>query len=610
MFTSLRLRLGLFLVFAVAGLIYLLPMVLPTGTLPRFMPQKRINLGLDLQGGLHLELKVQAEKAVEQKVSTTTDQLGRELRDQRVRVKDLAARGEEITLVLRGTEDGEKVEGLMKDKYPFLKVNSKELPAGGDATYKLAFTAEERDTIIKYAIEQGIETIRNRIDQFGVAEPVIVPQGNGEIMIQLPGLGTLSADKMSTELRKMLTDEKVPNFSVEAAGSELHLVLPDVTTAENIAQKAVDQFPGLARDSIEPTNDGRAKLVLALATSQRAKKLIGQTAQLEFRLLDDSMSAQQALSQGTPSQSEVLYGKPDVDPRSGKVVGTKPSYLVGRRILMGGTGITDARMAVDQNQAQYYVHLEFDRSGSKLFGDITSENVGKRLAIVLDGVVQSAPVIRESITGGRASISGTFTRNEARDLAIALRSGSLPAPVSVMHEIEVGASLGDDSVHSGMLSLLVAFVAISAFMAVYYKWSGVLADGMLLVNIVLTLATLTAVRATLTMPGIAGIVLTMGMSVDTNVLIFERIREELRMGRTIASGVSMGFSRAFLTIFDAHMTTLIAAAILGYFGTGPIRGFAVTLAIGLTWNLFTAVVGTRVSYDIVLSRAKIRRLSI
>lgn len=607
---SIKWRLGLFLCITLAGLLYLLPMVMPTGSVPKFLPQKRINLGLDLQGGLHLELKVQAEKAVEQKLSFTADQLTRELRDQRVRVKDVTAAGEAMTLVLRGSEDAAKADQLLKDKYPFLKVDSRDAPAGGDAAYRLAFTAEERETIMRYAIEQGIETIRNRIDQFGVAEPVIVPQGNGEIMIQLPGLGTLSADKISEELRSLLAAEGVSGAMVTPSGSEIVVMLPDLFTADNVAAKAVERYAGLAKDSVEQTADGKVKLVLALATSQRAKKLIGQTAQLEFRMLDETMSPETARVQGLPPGSEILYGKQDVDPRTGKPTGVKQPYLVQKRIAMTGEVVTDARIGVDQNQASYYVHLEFDRRGGQLFGDLTTENTNKRMAIVLDGVVQSAPVIREPITGGKASISGTFTRNEARDLSIALRSGSLPAPVSVMHEIEVGASLGDDSVKAGMYSLVAAFIAISLFMIVYYKWSGALADVMLAVNIVLTLATLTAMRATLTMPGIAGIVLTMGMAVDTNVLIFERIREELRHGRTILSGVDLGFSRAFLTIFDAHMTTLIAAAILGYLGSGPIRGFAVTLAIGLIWNLFTAIVGTRVSYDIVLSKAKLRRLSI
>lgn len=607
---SVKWRLALFIAVTVAGILYLMPSLMRQGSLPGFLPQKRINLGLDLQGGLHLELKVQTEKAVEQKLATQADALGRDLRDDRVRVNSISAKGEEITLTLRGSDDVAKVETVLKDKHPTLKVNTKETGAGGDALFTLAFTADERDSIVKYAIDQGIETIRNRIDQFGVAEPVIVSQGNGEIMIQLPGLGTLSADKLAEELRQMLLAEAFTGATVTPSGTELTLILPDVNAADAFAQKATEKFPGLTKDLVEPTPDGKAKLVLALATSQRAKRLIGQTAQLEFRLLDESVNPKTALAQGVPPQSEVLYGKQPVNAKTGQPEGEKPIYLVNRRILMTGEVVTDARMAVDQNQAQYYVHMEFDGRGKKLFGDVTTESVGKRLAIVLDGVVQSAPVIKESITGGRASISGTFTRNEARDLSIALRSGSLPAPVAVMHEIEVGASLGDDSVRSGMLSLVAGFIAIAIFMAFYYKWSGVLADVMLLVNIILTMATLTIFRATLTMPGIAGIVLTMGMSVDTNVLIFERIREELRMGRGLHTSMSMGFSKAFLTIFDAHMTSLIAAAILAWLGSGPIRGFAVTLAIGLIWNLFTAIVGTRVTYDIMLSGRSVKRLSI
>lgn len=607
---SIKWRLALFTVVTALGIYYLVPSLIRDASIPKFLPQKRINLGLDLQGGLHLELKVQTEKAVEQKLATTGDQLSRDLRDMRVRVQSLSTAGEEITLTLRGSEDAGKVESVLKDKFPTLKINSKELPAAGDGVFKIAFTSEERDTTVKYAIEQGIETIRNRIDQFGVSEPVIIPQGTGEILIQLPGLGTLSADKISSQLKVFAADEKIPGVTVEAAGTEIKVVMPDVNTADAFAMKVVERFVGVSKESVEPTPDGKAKLILALATSQRAKKLIGQTAQLEFRLLDENVTPSQAFAQGVPPQSEILYGKQALDQKTGKPYGEKPAYVVGKRVLMTGDVVTDARMAIDQNQAQYYVHMEFNGLGQRLFGQITTENVGKRLAIVLDGVVQSAPVIREAITGGKASISGTFTRNEARDLSISLRSGSLPAPVAVMHEIEVGASLGDDSVKSGMLSLIVGFFAIAAFMIVYYKWSGMLANVTLLLNIILTMATLTLFRATLTMPGIAGIVLTMGMAVDTNVLIFERIREELRMGRTIGNSVTTGFSRAFITIFDANMTTLIAAAILGWLGSGPIRGFAVTLAIGLIWNLFTAVLGTRVAYDIALSRRTLKRLSI
>ena len=319
---------------------------------------------------------------------------------------------------------------------------------------------------------------------------------------------------------------------VEPKGSEIDVTLPSEAVADRIATEAVAKFVGVSRESMEPLPGGKTKLVLALASSQRAKRLIGQTAQLEFRMLDETTDPTVALSQGVPPESEILYGKPTVDPRTGKQTAQPAPYLVKRRVMMTGEVVSEARMAVDPQQSQYYVHIEFDGRGSRIFGDLTTESVGKRMAIVLDGVVQSAPVIREPITGGKASISGTFTRDEARDLAIALRSGSLPAPVTVMHEIEVGASLGDDSVHSGLLSLIVGFLAVSAFMAIYYKWSGRLADVMMAVNMVLTVATLVLFRATLTMPGIAGLVLTMGMAVDANVLIFERIREEMRLGKS------------------------------------------------------------------------------
>jgi preprotein translocase subunit SecD len=276
---------------------------------------------------------------------------------------------------------------------------------------------------------------------------------------------------------------------------------------------------------------------------------------------------------------------------------------------MTGDSLRDALVAIgDFNEP--YVSITFDSAGAKQFERVTSENVKKRLAIVLDGSVYSAPVIQERIAGGRASISGSFSMDEANDLAIILRAGALPAPVNVIQNVTVGPSLGQDSIDAGIRAAWIGTLLVVLFMAIYYRLAGVIADFALVLNVVLLIGALAALNATLTLPGIAGIILTIGMSVDSNVLIFERIREELRQGKPVRLAVDAGYEKAFLTIIDAHVTTLITALVLFLFGTGPIKGFAVTLSLGVTINLFTALVGTKVVFDLMHARTKVTQLSI
>jgi preprotein translocase subunit SecD len=267
-------------------------------------------------------------------------------------------------------------------------------------------------------------------------------------------------------------------------------------------------------------------------------------------------------------------------------------------------------VALDTQFHSPYVALEFDDIGGKLFEQITGSNVKKRLAIILDDNVYSAPVIQERIPGGRAQITGRFDTKEASDLAIVLRAGALPAPVKVIEQRTVGPSLGQDSIHQGIISVLISAAFIVLFMIFYYKFSGVIADIALVLNIVLTMATLALFRATLTLPGIAGLVLSIGMAVDANVLIHERIKEELRLGKTIRAAIDQGYHRAFSAIIDSNLTTLIAGILLYQFGTGPVKGFAVTLSIGILANIFTAVYITRVIFDFWALKTKVKTLSI
>ncbi len=284
-------------------------------------------------------------------------------------------------------------------------------------------------------------------------------------------------------------------------------------------------------------------------------------------------------------------------------------YVVKKRVMLTGDVLSDARVAIGQfNDA--YVSITFDSKGGQEFERITSENVKKRMAVVLDNTIYSAPVIQERISGGRAQITGTFTTQEANDLAIVLRAGALPAPLKIVQDLTVGPSLGQDSIDKGIRATLIAGTMVVIFMIVYYRLSGLIADFALVLNLVCLMGALSAVTATLTLPGIAGIVLTIGMGVDSNVLIFERIREELRGGKAVRSAIDAGYDKALLTIIDSHVTTLITGVALFLFGTGPIKGFAVTLCLGIAINLFTALVGTKVIFDLLYHRRKVEALSI
>jgi preprotein translocase subunit SecD len=297
-----------------------------------------------------------------------------------------------------------------------------------------------------------------------------------------------------------------------------------------------------------------------------------------------------------------------VDKATGAV--SRTPFLIKKKTLLTGDLLTDARVSIDTQYNEPYVSLTFNNAGAKRFDTVTADNVGKRLAIILDGNVYSAPNINERISGGRAQISGNFTYEEATDLAIILRAGALPAPVTIIQNVTVGPTLGRDSINAGVRATIIGGVLVLLFMIVYYRLSGIIANSAMILNILMLLGAMAWFNATLTLPGIAGIILTIGMGVDSNVLIFERIKEELRAGRTPRSAVNAGYDNAWWTIVDAHVTTLITAAVLFQFGSGPIKGFAVTLSLGILINLFTALVGTKLLLDILNQKFKIERLSI
>ncbi|MBL0713568.1 MAG: protein translocase subunit SecD [Desulfosarcina sp.] len=509
-----------------AAIVYILPTFIPN-----FPLQKKINLGLDLQGGMHLVLEVDSDKAV----ASTIERTAQELKDRSRRAKVRRALiekvdGNRIQVSIQGADNIKVFEKLLDDEFRNLRIQDRSRD-GERLSLTLDLPDQETDRIKELAVAQALETIRNRIDQFGVSEPDIRRQGDKRLLIQLPGI----------------------------------------------------------------------------KDTKRAKELIGRTAQLEFKLVDERMPAQTALKEGPPPGTEILYQVTTDTATQRKI---EEPYLIKKRTVLTGAYLTDARVRFDQQDRNYYVAIDFDRKGARIFERVTGDNVRKRLAIVLDRKVHSAPVIQGRIAGGQAVITGNFSAEEAEDLAIVLRAGALPAPVRTLEERTVGPSLGKDSIDKGLISMIVGGLLVVLFMVIYYKGAGLLADFALVMNILLMGAGLAAFQATLTLPGIAGFILTIGMAVDANVIIFERIREELRIGKPPRAAVDAGYNRATLTILDANVTTLIAALVLFQFGTGPIKGFAVTLSLGVIASMFTSLVFTRWVFDFILAGRKVVRISI
>ncbi|HKN85839.1 MAG TPA: protein translocase subunit SecD [Nitrospiraceae bacterium] len=540
--------------FALVGLVIVVSLVFFIPSIPALyqpvpewlksvLPNKGITLGLDLQGGIHLVLEVEEERAVEIAVDRSVNAIQDLLVDKKIPVESVKrTASNQVTLAFQNGELKSQIQKIMEDFPSFVEAESQ----ATSTTIVYEIKDAEIKRIKDSAINQALETIRNRIDQFGVAEPLIQRQGLKQIVVQLPGIR-------------------------------------------------------------EP---------------KRAKDLIKETALLEFKLLDEASKLSMDLPQRVPKgkEEEVLKQFEGKLPEGDQILFEKMvekdtgresriPYLVKKRVMLTGDVLSDARVSIGQFN-EPYVSVTFDAKGAREFDRITGDNVKKRMAIVLDNTIYSAPVINERISGGRAQITGTFTTQEANDLAIVLRAGALPAPLKIIQDLTVGPSLGQDSIEKGVRATLFAGLMVVVFMMVYYKMSGVIADFALVLNLICLIGALAALNATLTLPGIAGIILTIGMGVDSNVLIFERIREELRQGKPVRLAVDSGYDKALLTIIDSHVTTLITGLVLFLFGTGPIKGFAVTLCLGITINLFTALVGTKVVFDWINQRRKISELSI
>ncbi len=515
---SIGYRALIFTALLVASVIFVLPTFV--SPVPSWWPwQQSVRLGLDLQGGTHLLYKVEIDKGIDARVEQIGRDIENALRDAQVGAFTVERQGKTLLVRLANRDKRTDVKRVLQEKFPTLVLEE----SGSDvADVKISLSPREELAFRERFVEQALQILRNRIDQFGVAEPTIQAQGRDEIVVQLPGI----------------------------------------------------QDP------------------------QRAKDLIGRTALLEFKLVATGPQAGTAQAPGPGIQ--VAPGRP----------GDRTQYLLEKRPIVTGDMLTDAQVRPGSALEGYAVDFVFDARGASLFGDATSRNVHRNLAIVLDGTVQSAPEIREPITGGRGQITGRFDLREAQDLANVLRNGSLPAPLTLLEERTVGPSLGRDSIHAGTLSFMVGGALVIVFMMIYYRGGGAIADLALLANVLLILGAFAAFGFTLTLPGIAGIVLTVGMAVDANILILERVREELRLGKSARAAVEAGYDRAWAAIFDSNLTTLLSGIILFQFGTGSVRGFAVTLCLGIVTTLVTAVYLTRIIYDWLVVGRRVATVSV
>jgi preprotein translocase subunit SecD len=477
--------------------------------------QRHVVLGLDLQGGSHILLEVDANYVRKEKAEALRDDVRRVLRDARVGYTGLVVRGLTVEVRIRDESNFDqalaKLRELSQPLGGLLNATgqrSVDVVDAGNRLVQLTITQPAITERIRQSVEQSIQIVERRVNELGTVEPVIQRQGVDRILVQVPGLS-------------------------------------------------------------DPA---------------RLLEILGKTAKLTFRLVDLNGNVEAALRGQVPPDDDLLYGPQ----KEGK-----PPYLIEKRVMVSGEDLTDAQPGFDQRTGEPIVSFKFNINGARKFAQVTQENVGRPFAIVLDNEVISAPTIREPILGGSGQISGSFTVQQANDLAILLRAGALPAPLTVIEQRVVGAGLGQDSITNGTHAAYLGAVLVVLSMLLIYGKFGVIANVAVAVNVAMIFGVLSMLNATLTLPGIIGIVLTIGIAVDSNVLIYERIREEVRSGRTAIAAIDAGFTRALATILDSNITTFIAAAVLFFIGTGPVRGFAITLGVGIITTVFTAFTLTR-----------------
>ena len=528
-------------------------------------PKKALNLGLDLRGGIYIEMQVSLADAIKRKTDLFATDLERTLKEKKVTpVSITQPKGNGVLHIELNTSD--EVDTLLQivnTDFEQVFLKQEVTTVEGHPTVVLALQKKYRDYLEDNVTKQALETIRNRIDRYGVSEPTITRQGEDRIAIELPGLSdpdrALSIIKRTGQLEFKLVDESKNMADIEQ-------MISDARKENNIPEGY--------------TSELTAQINEALASKLPA------TSELAFEVVRDNIT------------KKIVRGIP---------------YLIFKKAEVTGDMLQDARVQIYENKP--HVTLTFDKVGASLFGDLTKNNVKKKLAIMLDGYVNKAPVINEPILTGSAQITlgyGDYQAilKEAEDLALVLQEGALPASLSEATKTVVGPTLGQESIKAALKASLIAAILVIVFMIFYYKMSGLYADIAVVMNVLLILAALSLFGATLTLPGIAGIVLTVGMAVDANVLICERIREELRAGKPVRSAIDAGYSNALRAVIDSNITTLIAGIVLYQFGTGPIKGFAITLSIGILTTLFTAIVVTRIIYDYRVIKHKVEHISI
>ncbi|MGL2625280.1 protein translocase subunit SecD [Helicobacter pylori] len=500
-------------------IVFIFALLLGVGfSVPSLLETKgpKITLGLDLRGGLNMLLGVQTDEALKNKYLSLASALEYNAKKQNILLKDIKSSLEGISFELLDEDEAKKLDALLLELQGHSQFEIKKEAE----FYSVKLTPLEQEELRKNTILQVIGIIRNRLDQFGLAEPVVIQQGREEISVQLPGIKTLEEERRAKDL---------------------------ISRSAHLQMMAVD----------EEHNKDAMKM-----TDLEAQKL-GSV------LLSDAEMGGKILLKAIP--------------------------------ILDGEMLTDAKVVYDQNN-QPVVSFTLDAQGAKIFGDFSGANVGKRMAIVLDNKVYSAPVIRERIGGGSGQISGNFSVAQASDLAIALRSGAMNAPIQVLEKRIVGPSLGKDSIKTSIIALIGGFILVMGFMALYYSMAGVIACMALVVNLFLIVAVMAIFGATLTLPGMAGIVLTVGIAVDANIIINERIREVLREGEGVVKAIHLGYINASRAIFDSNITSLIASVLLYAYGTGAIKGFALTTGIGILASIITAIIGTQGIYQALLPK--------
>jgi len=539
----------------------------PSGWL-KFFPKKAINLGLDLRGGLYLELEVDLEKAHKNRLDLLDTQMEQHLKNDNFTFESVDTLYDK-SLVEVEIDPAKKDDLIKSVENQFEGVFNKDvstLPGikkPENAVYQFKLSEKYIHYIEDNILKQAIESVRNRVDRYGVSEASVQRQGSDRIIVEVPG------EK---------DPERVINLIRQTGQLEFRLVLdsPDRTTLHELIKTA------------------------------RTEKALG-----EGYSYDVAQKLTEALKGKIPENSEILF-EIEKDPVTKQTV-SGSAFLVEKKAQVTGEMLKNAQVNIYDNRPN--VSLTFDAAGSRNFGELTKNNVNKQLAIILDGMISSAPRIDEPILSGQAEIRLGFGNyqnlvKEAEDLALILREGALPSSINIASKNIIGPSLGRDSIRQGLSALSIATLVVLVFMVLYYKWGGLLANVALILNVLLVFAAMSFFQASLSLPGLAGIVLTIGMAVDANIIIFERMREEKRLGKSAKAVVDSGYEHAMSAIVDSNLTTMISGIVLYQFGTGPIKGFATTLMIGILTTMFTAIVVTRLAYDYFVIKKKVKQVSI